>query len=204
MSTQKTLLLNDSHFLAKGGVRDVYEHPEDSSKCIKITYNYERIRSVRREINYLKKYSRQGIPFTHLPKFHGYCNTNKGKGLIFDLIRDYDGNRSIMLSDHVANRSASNLSANQIVSLLKELYEHLIQHRIIVCDPAPNNLLVYYPNPDHPRLVIVDGIGNPHFLKIADYSTYFAHEIINKKWRKYVEMNVILKEICAETGYGQL
>lgn len=201
MLTVKKLQLNDSLIIGNGGVRTVYQHPHDKHKCIKITYNHLRNRSVRREILYLFLYHLRKKPFIHLPRFYSLCNTNLGRGAIFDLFYDYDFNRSKMLSEHLENLDASPLSPREIVFLLDELLDHLLQNGIIICDPAPSNLLVHNYAPDCRRLVIVDGIGNPHFIKIADLSTKYAHRLISKKWQTYVETNPLLKTVFTATGY---
>lgn len=45
--------------------------------------------------------------------------------------------------------------------------------------------------------MIIDGIGNPHFIKLADYIQSFAHQLIKKKWQYYVETNPILAQAFA-------
>jgi hypothetical protein len=189
-----TLILDRSLLFGKGGVRDVYRHPHHEERCIKIIHNPKRLRSVKREIRYLCRYARQGKPFERLTRFHGWCNTNYGTGAIFDLVRDYDGRFSQPLFNHATGQARPCLSPSEIFLQLNDLYRHLLEHEIIVCDPAPRNLLVQYLTPGKPRLVVIDGIGNPHFIKIADYSTAFAHRLIKKKWRYYVETNPLLTE----------
>jgi PhoP regulatory network protein YrbL len=194
-----TLVLDRSLLFGKGGVRDVYRHPHHAERCIKIIHNPKRLRSVGREIRYLCRYARQGKPFERLTRFHGWCNTNYGSGAIFDLVRDYDGCFSQPLFNHATGQARPCLSPSEIFQQLNDLYRHLLEHEIIVCDPAPRNLLVQYVAPGKPKLVVIDGIGNPHFIKIADYSTAFAHRLIKKKWRYYVETNPLLTEAFADS-----
>ncbi len=189
--------LTEELLVGAGGVRKVYKHPWDEDKCIKITFNKERRRAVYREIRYLKKYRRQGKPFDHLSRFHGFTKTNLGRGAVFDLIRDYDGSISCRLSDHVAGKVANPLSPPEIISLLTKLKSHFLTHRIIVSDPAPHNIMVQFQAPGNPQLVLIDGIGNPHFIKVADFSLRHAHRIISKKWRYYVENNETLSAMFA-------
>lgn len=85
----------------------------------------------------------------------------------------------------------------EIFHLLQSLYRHLLDHEIIICDPAPHNLVVQYSFQEKPKLVIIDGIGNPHFIKLADYIQSFAHQLIKKKWQYYVETNPILAQAFA-------
>ncbi|NNK94328.1 MAG: hypothetical protein HKP41_08260 [Desulfobacterales bacterium] len=193
--------LNESFIIGKGGVKTVYQHPNYQSRCIKIAYNFSKKRPVRREILYLIFYYHYHKPFTHLSAFHGMCKTNFGKGAVFDLIRNYDGSLSKMLSDHIIDPNLPQLSPAQIVLLLDELYDHLIEHSIIACDPAANNLAVQFSEPECAKLVIVDGIGNPHFVKIADFSKKYAAKTIHKKWQKYVERSQILHEVLSKGKY---
>lgn len=201
MGTSSIINLDDSLLIGKGGVRNVYIHPKNPEKCIKITINQERTRSVRREARYLQKYFIKKKPFEHIPRFYGYCKTNLGVGGIFEVIRNYDGSISTMLSRHIAKEIFPSLSAEQMVTLLNDLYTHLVKYQIIVCDPAPHNLLVQYIEPEKPRLVVVDGIGNPHFIKIAAISRKYGTRIIDNKWRKYIEQNPILNDVFSSTMY---
>lgn len=193
--------LNESLIIGKGRVRKVYQHPVYQNKCIKIIYNYSKKRPVRREILYLIIYHHYHKPFTHLSAFHGMCKTNFGRGAVFYLIRNYDGSISKMLSEHITDPNLPQLSPVQIVSLLDDLYEYLIEHSIIVCDPALDNLAVQFTEPECVKLVVVDGIGNPHFIKVADFSKKYATEAIHKKWQKYVERKQVLQEIFSKGNY---
>jgi len=193
--------LNESFVIGRGRVRTVYQHPDYQSRCIKITYNFSKKRPVRREILYLIFYHHYHKPFTHLSAFHGMCKTNYGKGAVFDLIRNHDGSLSRMLSDHITDPNLPQLSPTQTVLLLDDLYDHLIEHSIIVCDPAADNLAVQFTEPEYVKLVIVDGIGNPHFIKIADFSKKYATKTIHKKWQKYVEKTKILQEVLSKGKY---
>lgn len=191
-----TLCLDHSLLIGRGGVRNVYQHPTDSDKCIKLLFNEKKRRAVKREESYLNIYWREHKPFDHLSRFFGHCHTTLGRGGIFELIKDYNGLISSPLTAFLpGNKLADKLIPTQIVSLLHQLHDHLLIHCIIVSDPAPGNIVVKYLTPEHPRLVLIDGIGNPHFIKIADYSQRAARKIIAKKWKYYVEDNPLLSGI---------
>jgi PhoP regulatory network protein YrbL len=190
------LHLDHDLLIGRGGVRTVYQHPNDTDKCIKLLFNEKKKRAVQREEAYLRKYWSAHKPFDHLSRFFGHCHTTLGRGGIFELIKDYDGAISNPLAAFLpGNNLADKLSPTQIASLLFHLRNHLLIHCIIVSDPAPGNIVVKYITPDHPTLVLIDGIGNPHFIKIADYSQRAARKIIAKKWRYYVEDNPSLAGI---------
>lgn len=198
---QPTVDLDQSLLIARGGVREVYQHPQHDDRCIKIVHNPKRLRSVKRETRYLLRYERQGKPFERLSRFHGWCKTTLGSGGVFDLIRDHDGRCAQTLLSHVGGQADPCLSAGEIVEQLTALYHHLLEHQIIVSDPALHNLVVHYPVPGRPRLVVVDGVGNTNFIKIADYRKHSAHQIIKKKWRRYIEVSPLLAEVFLATGY---
>jgi hypothetical protein len=190
------LHLGHDLLIGRGGVRTVYQHPNDSDKCIKLLFNEKKRRAVQREEAYLKRYWRAHKPFDHLSRFYGHCHTTLGRGGVFQLMKDYDGAISNPLAAFLpGNILADKLAPTQIASLLCHLRDHLLTHCIIVSDPAPGNIVVKYATPDQPVLVLVDGIGNPHFIKIADYSSSAARKIIVKKWRYYVEDNPSLAGI---------
>jgi hypothetical protein len=195
---QRLLPLRIDHdlLIGRGGVRTVYQHPNDSGKCIKLLYNEKKRRAVEREETYLRRYWRAHKPFDHLSRFFGHCQTTLGRGGVFQLIKDYNGAISTPLSHFLPGNTLSDkLPSTQIASLLNHLRNHLLTHCIIISDPAPGNIVVKYAAPDQPTLVLIDGIGNPHFIKIADYSARAARKIISNKWRYYVEDNPSLAGI---------
>jgi hypothetical protein len=191
------LYLDHNFLIGSGGVRHVYRHPHHADKCVKIIHNPKRQRSATREIRYLRRYECQGKPFEHITRFHGWCSTNLGPGAIFDLICDYNGHCSQPLAKHAAGQASPCLTPAEIFHHLQSLYQHLLDHEIIIFDPAPHNLVVQYSSQEKPKLVIIDGIGNPHFIKLADYLRCFAHRLIKKKWQYYVATNPLLAQAFA-------
>jgi hypothetical protein len=191
------LHLDHDLLIGRGGVRTVYQHPHDTDKCIKLLFNEKKRRAVEREEKYLQKYWKAHKPFDHLSRFFGHCHTTLGRGSVFQLIKDYHGAISNPLSAFLpGNILADKVTPAQIAALLDHLRNHLLTHCIIVSDPAPGNIVVKYIAPGQPTLVMIDGIGNPHFIKIADYSARAARKIILKKWRYYVEDNPSLAAIA--------
>lgn len=188
--------LNQELLIGRGGVRSVYRHPGDDDKCIKILFNEAKRRAVIREEKYLGRYWRAGKPFDHLSRFYGHCRTTLGVGGVFQLIRDYDGAISNPLPAFLpGDVFADKLPPSELAALLRQLHNHLVTHGIIVSDPAPGNIVVKFSAPGRPKLVLIDGIGNPHFIKIADFHRRQAQKIIDKKWGYYIEANPLLVDI---------
>jgi len=193
-SSHASLLHLDQELLiGRGGVRSVYRHPDDEAKCIKILFNKSKRRAVIREEKYLRRYWLAGKPFDHLSRFYGRCHTTLGVGGVFQLIRDYDGAISNPLPAFLpGDILADKILPSELAVLLRQLHDHLVTHSIIVSDPAPGNIVVRFLAPERPRLVLIDGIGNPHFIKIADVHRRQAKKIIDKKWGYYIEANPLL------------
>ena len=197
------LKLDDRLLLFKGNVRYVYQHPDDPGKCIKITYNTKKKRSVQREIRYLQKYQSQGKPLDRLPKYYGRLQTNLGRGGVFDLIRDYDGTISKTLSHCVAQNHEYRLTSGEITAELQAMCIYFVENDIIVCDPAPHNIVIHRPTASSFRFVIVDGIGNPHFFKLGDYVSSIARKHILRKWKRYMEDNPSMQDVLVRGGYAR-
>lgn len=52
--------LSDAHLLGKGSSRECYVHPEDDSKCVKVTYSANRGITLE-EMKHYRRYVRRGI-----------------------------------------------------------------------------------------------------------------------------------------------
>ena len=62
----------DTPPMAKGYERDVYIHPEDPGKIIKVTRPSMHNIQTKREISYYKKLKkRKKLNWNHLPKYYG-------------------------------------------------------------------------------------------------------------------------------------
>lgn len=116
------ILLNENHQIAKGSERLCYLHPQDSSKIIKTIYH--KLGTVDQNIieyNYYKELNRQNIAYTHIPKCYGFVTTNKGTGLIFDNITNYDGTPAITIRNAIANQEITyeEIRASDLLNDLK-------------------------------------------------------------------------------------
>lgn len=196
--------LDDTHLLFRGNIRNVYLHPMNADRCIKITHNLSRLRSVMRETRYLSKYQRQGKPFERLPRFHSWIDTSLGKGAIFDIVRDYDGSISKTLSFYIEQDFPDKFSPESISLELIAMRNHFLENNIIICDPAPHNIVVKYISKQTFSLVLVDGIGNPHFIKFGDILAHYSRKQILKKWSKYLENHPTIKKTLIAGGYFSL
>ena len=108
------LNLDRSFYLSSGEKRDVYLHPENNDKCIKIE-KPAGLKSNAIEARFFKKYQNCSL----LPKFFGIDETSLGKGLIVELIKDFDGNVSKSVQDYLANCELDISECQKYVSLIE-------------------------------------------------------------------------------------
>ncbi len=179
--------LDDFLFVGAGKTRKVYSHPSDFKKCIKIeAHNVlnpvtlkRRKKAAIRERRYLSRYARKQCDFTQLARFWGDVDTNLGPGEIYDLVRDDDGNVAQSLGHYLRE----GMAFEEVKSLLDDLQAYMITNGIIPTDLHVGNVVVQKLDSGN-KLVIVDGIGNPEFLKLADYVKALSTSKIKRRIKR--------------------
>ncbi|AXH10230.1 hypothetical protein CP960_03695 [Malaciobacter halophilus] len=180
------VVLSNKYFLAKGGERDCYIHPNDNSKVIKIVHRKGKHNN-QNELEYIynKFLLNNAIPFTHLTKCIGFINTNLGQGLIFDRVLDYNNKQSSSFKDFLQNKLLSNEEENRLV---EELKEFIFTYNILFIDVDLSNVFCCEYKKNNYRLVIIDGLGARRtgwrfnlYLKSRTFTKYK----IKKQWKKF-------------------
>jgi len=184
----KYIELNESLFLAKGGERSTYLHPEDDTKVIKILFS-ERRHNHQNELDYI--YSNylhnKGVDFTHITKCFGWINTNKGKGLIFERIKNYDNSTIRTLSYY----SKFNMfDKERDFKLIQELKDYLFKYDILFVDASLSNIFCQKISKDKYKLIIFDGLGARRMgIKFWLYlhSQFFTRYKMKKQWNVFLK-----------------
>src|SRR3546814_19116240 len=96
----------------------------------------------------------------YLPRVHGWVETNRGRGLVVDLVQQPDGTPSPTLRIALSTRLVTNEEA---VALATEAFEWLIRHKVILADYSIDNILVCRTKDGRCHLVFVDGLGARNF-----------------------------------------
>ena len=149
--------LDDTLLLAKGNERWCYIHPDDDSKVIKITHKVKDGRSQNLlEAAYYRCLQEKGTPLTHLADCYGWIEIAGQKGLVFERIRDYDGNTALTLNQIIRGKL---LSLEKIKSLLDDLIDYLEENKIVFVDSSFDNIICQRLKDGSYRLVIIDGLG---------------------------------------------
>jgi PhoP regulatory network protein YrbL len=173
------LTINPTLFVGKGLDRECYIHPQDSNRCVKITTSGDYTQS-QDEIKIYGRLLKRNISWHHLARYYGAVQTDKGLGLVFDLVRDYDG----AISQGLSSCSAS-VGRSVIERALTDLKTYLLHEKILVRDLNAENMLFRKDADGSGRLLIVDGVGNNDYIPVADYIAWWATKKIERKWQRF-------------------
>ncbi|XAW89616.1 YrbL family protein [Vibrio sp. CDRSL-10 TSBA] len=144
------VVLSDALYFASGSKRDVYIHPEDNTLCIKIQ-KVEDNQNLNEE-RFFKTHNNVRI----LPKYSGSVQTNLGKGLVVELIRDFDGNVSKSLHDYISSRRISAEDAHKHIDYISH---ELLKKKVLIHDGNLKNIILRKTVHGSLQPILVDGFG---------------------------------------------
>ncbi len=180
------IILNKNLYIAKGEERECYIHPDDSSKLIKI--QYKNIRNQNNlDIFYYNYLKNNTISYSNIPRYYQNIKTDKGDGVVFDAIKDYDGAYSKSFEDIIIKKT---LSDKMEETLLSELESYLFENMIVFGDVVLSNILCQECKENKYKLIIVDGLGARRFglkLWLHTHSKLFTKFRINRQWKKLLD-----------------
>ncbi len=147
--------LADAVLIGQGNGRACYRHPQDPGLVIKVPRAGGDHRDQnRQEALYLASLLRRGVPFDHLPRYHGQVATSLGEGLVCEAITDAGGAPSASFPAALRAGRVPDAAA-----ALATLYAYLLRHGIALGDTGAGNLL-WQERASGARLVLIDGIGS--------------------------------------------
>lgn len=188
MSNNKIIQLNDNLLYGKGSHKKCFLHPDDKNLCIKLAYNKGGQKDLLREINYINVLARRHKDYNILPKYYGTVETNLGTGYVFEIIRDYDGNKSKTLENFITSSTSFAEHFSLIVNLLKHLKNELYKNEIITMVLFPKNIIFQKMDADNYRIRIVNDMGSSVLIPLDYYFEYFAHTKILRRWEKFLNV----------------
>lgn len=184
--------LSEDLLIGSGQERDCYLHPSNLSRCIKISVRPpKKIRRAQqpRDKYYYQYLLKRDISWLHLAKFYGSIETNLGEGLVFEVPRDSNGSISNSLQHYIEK---SLISQEELELHLTKLREYIYKEAILVCDLAPENILLNIK--EEKKLIIIDGIGRRNFLKTSAHIKTLARTRLDNHWKRLLfrisELNV--------------
>lgn len=182
----KKIVLSDKDFLAKGGERNCYIHPNDQTKVIKIVHRQEKHNEQNKlEHKYYNHLIKHNVPQTHLSRCYGFVETNLGEGLIYERLMDYNNVPSVSFQVYLNEKR---FSRSQEQHLVQQLKAYLFENDILFIDVDLSNVFCQEFEKDQFKLVLIDGLGarrlNWRFYTYL-YSTTFTRYKIKKQWKKF-------------------
>ncbi len=169
--------------IGMGKERICFVHPEDPRLAIKIARNKVSEQSKREIKFYLKLQKHDDVEDRHIPKFHGLCETNKGQGIVVDLIRNYDGEISRPLNWYLAH----GFPIEEFEPHLDELKQSFLKNLIIFNhDMTIGNLLVQRTSSSKFCMVAIDGLGDVVAFDWLDRFPFLVKRKINRRWARFI------------------
>lgn len=200
---QKILVLRDELLLGKGGHQAAYIHPDDPSKCVKIAFD-PNDGDVKKELRYRRmcadKLSRSKL----VTKFYGTVETDKGAGLVFERVTDFDGASSLDLKDYLSNVSTvEDIKKSQ--ALLLDFKKDFLEEGIAIVDTDITNFMVQRVSPTAVQMRIVDNIGTPVLIPLVYWSDLIARRKARRVWNRLASwLQENYPSIVDETFYKEL
>lgn len=197
------LILKEEHFIARGGERDCYNHPLDSSKVIKVLYKKDGVYAYDGNRNNLEyKYytflEKSKISFSHIARCYNFVETNLGDGLVFDKVFDYDGKISSSFRQLLIEKKFTIQEENLLIEKLKD---YIFENSILFIDCGVQNILCCEYEKNKYKLVIIDGLGAKReglrswlYLNSKTYTKYK----IKRQWIRFIEKYKIFKKKIAQ------
>lgn len=182
----KVAILEEKSLLFKGGERSSYEHPSFNNRIIKIEHDSSINKQNELEYKYYKYLKENNSDLSLIAECFGFCDTNKGIGLVFEKIIDYDFNISKPFRYYLRN----NLLSKKIeLELLEELKTYLFKNKILFVDVSTVNVLCKKLDKDNYRLIIIDGLGArrlnfKYYMYL--YIPFLKEYKIKKQWEKFI------------------
>ena len=173
------LNLTKAHLIGEGRDRLCYQHPDIYDSCVKVAKTSEK--QTRRERCYFKYLYFQKKDCRYLAEYQSDCQTDRGPGAMFRLIRDFNGSISKTLTQCMLD---DEIKEDELAILSKNLKKYLFENAICVRDLSPNNVVVQK-NEKSNELIIIDGVSNASIVPFAVFFTFWVRIHLEKSWNSY-------------------
>lgn len=213
-----SLVLKPLKPFAQGGNRLCYVHPDFADRCIKVRRPDFTLEDRRRkkgfpknlkplssfddnleEFRVMQQFQQdydEGL-FDHISRCYGFEDSDMGKGLTSELIRDSDGRISITLKQYLWDFGYP--SALQMA--VADLCRHWRHYRVPSRDLLVHNVVVQREWQGEQeiirRLVVIDGLGSADIIPLAWQPERWRK---NKTERKLINFHQRIEDMLATRG----
>lgn len=182
-----TIALSSQKPFAQGGNRLCFIDPADADRCIKVRRPDFTLEDCRRKKGFPKNlkplssfddsleefHVMQGFErhypdsiFDHVSRCFGFVDTDMGRGLSSELIRDSDGRISITLKQYVWERGYTPDCQAAVDVLCKHWLAHCVPSRDILVHNVVVQRDVSEAGENIRRLVVIDGLGSSNVIPL--------------------------------------
>ena len=177
-SSSNPLILDGLQPFASGGARDCYIHPGNQNLCVKVARKGRSPEERQRQLPWWKRWRKPAnkyddnlrdfavlealkpdsdpVTWQHLPRSHGWVCTDRGKGLVTDLVRDADGKISRTLRECIQTSAHDQF----IQTAVDEFSTFWLSKSIPVRSLFTDNIVVQVQEDGLLKLVVIDGLGS--------------------------------------------
>lgn len=145
-----------TRYIGSGNGRICWHHPHDAALCVKVARPDSERPQNAIDWHYSRVLRRRGISGPHIAQVYSWAETDKGPGLVVELVADADGTPSQPL---FAAIQSGNLDVDTARCIVDEAFAWLKQHRVLYADHSADNMLVRKLADGSCQLVFVDGLG---------------------------------------------
>lgn len=175
-----------------GQQRMCFVHPEDPRLAIKIGKNGDDLLN-RADIRFYRGLKNQGaVTGKHIPRFHGSCETNRGDGIVVDMVRNYDGEIARPLNWFLAH----GYPIEEFEEGLEDLRRFFLLHLIVFDQKLSiDDLLVQKTSAARVRLVVINRLGQ---VARPGLFAFLARRKIQRRWDRFIEALYFSREVLMQ------
>ncbi len=176
------IYLDDSQLLSSGSNRQCFFHPRDENLCVKVLHASSPQKTQNRELRYFNSLHRRPVSWHMVSRLVDVVPTNRGRGVVFELVRDFDGAVAKTLDHYL--RLEDPFFNCLVVAKVEELKAYLYREAIIFRDLIALNVVLQRVDARTYKPVVVDGIGHNDFIPLCNYSTAMSRKKIVRTWNR--------------------
>jgi hypothetical protein len=191
------LVLTDREPFARGGGRDCYVHPHDPGLCVKVARPGRSPEERRRQVAWWKRWRKPAQKYDdslrdfrllkaleaagdaaiwrHVPRCLGWVGTDRGRGLVTELVRDADGQISRNLLEYIWTQGYTPRVQAAVEEFARFWEARCIPARSLFLD----NIAAQEQADGTLRLVVIDGLGSTVLIP-----WYTWHQRLGRLWAR--------------------
>ncbi len=181
---REPIILEKQLLISEGATRRCYHHPHDENKCLKIAKTDSRVNEQD-----LKAYLRVRPTLQHYIAQYdeSLAETNLGKALASELIRDHDGSLSQSFAEYRRTIGAPQFLTNQFT----DFFEILRQNNLFFYDFNPKNFLIQKTTEGiQLRYTDLKSLGRTRTLVALEHIPFFAKRKLKRRIKRFMERYV--------------